>query len=74
LFHINFLPDFTHVYFLPARVEVLPALVQGEPDLTAPNAVSELAVETNAVIASTEINFRICQGYRVGQRFSVQEK
>ena len=35
LFHTSFFPLFTHVYFLPALVEVAPILVQGAPALTA---------------------------------------
>ena len=59
LFQTNFLPDLTQVYFIPASVEVLFAFVQGEPALTAPNAVRELAVETIAVRATAEITFRM---------------
>jgi hypothetical protein len=36
--------------------------VQGEPDLTAPNAVRELAVKTSTVTASAEITFRMTIG------------
>jgi len=59
LFQINFWPDLTHVYFMPARIEVLPAFVQGEPALTAPNAVRELAPKTTTVTTSVEITFRM---------------
>jgi len=59
LLHTNFLPDLTHVYFKPARIEVLSAFVQGEPALTAPNAVRELAAKTTTVTASVEITFRM---------------
>jgi len=57
LLHINFLPDLRHVYFIPARVVVLPALVQGEPALTAPNAVRELVAKTTTVNASVGTTF-----------------
>jgi hypothetical protein len=35
LFHTSFLPDFTHVNFLPEAVAVAPALVHLAPALTA---------------------------------------
>ena len=38
LFHTNFFPDFTHVYFSPPAVVVAPALVQVPPAFTAASA------------------------------------
>jgi len=35
LFHTSFVPDLTHVYFLPAAVAVAPAFVHLAPALTA---------------------------------------
>ena len=47
LFHINFLPLFTHVYFLPLYVDVAPALEHLAPGVTA-------ATEICAVISESE--------------------
>ena len=50
LFHTSFVPDLTHVYFLPATVEVAPALVHLAPALAAPNegaAIKEI-IRANA--------------------------
>ena len=35
LFHTNFFPLFTHVYFLPLKVDVAPALEHFVPGVTA---------------------------------------
>ncbi len=59
LFQTCFFPVLTHVYFIPAIVEVLPTFVHGEPALTAPKAVRELAMETIAVSVTAEITFRM---------------
>jgi hypothetical protein len=40
LFQINFFPDLTHVYFLPATAEVIPSLGQELPAFTDAEALS----------------------------------
>lgn len=59
LFQTNFLPDFTHVNFLPVEVDVAPTFVQGVPALTAPKAGNDREVPTNTIETSRARDFFI---------------
>jgi hypothetical protein len=53
LFQTSFLPLFTHVYFLPALVEVAPSFVQALPALTAATATKDVERKIEATIEIT---------------------
>jgi hypothetical protein len=55
LFQINFLPNFTHVNFLPSAISMIPAFAHGSPALTAATAVSGAAIN---IIAKKAISSR----------------
>jgi hypothetical protein len=63
LFQTSFVPDLTHVNFLPADIDVEPAFVHFEPALTAAVAeidvvakTNRLAIETNRQLLAREEN------------------
>jgi hypothetical protein len=53
LFQTSFLPLLTHVYFLPALVEVAPSFVQALPALTAATATKDVERKIEATIEIT---------------------
>jgi hypothetical protein len=54
LFHINFLPDLTHVNFFPFAVVVVPTFLQGAPAFTTATALKGVAIKISAIRATNE--------------------
>ena len=51
LFQTSFLPDFTQVYLIPFKTEVLPSFEHALPGFTAANAVELIATDKEIAIA-----------------------
>ena len=59
LFHTNFLPLFTHVYFLPLYVEVAPALEHLAPGVTAATEICAVISESDRTATRPAKSLRI---------------
>ena len=59
LFHTNFLPLFTHVYFLPLYVDVAPAFVHLAPGVTAATDICAVISESESITIRPTKSLRI---------------
>jgi hypothetical protein len=64
LFQTNFFPDFTHVYFLPARVDVAPSFTHLDPVL------GEAACSGEPIRASDRIATMNVRRFLIGEKYA----
>ena len=64
LFQTNFFPDFTHVYFLPARVDVAPSFTHLDP------ALGEAACSGEPIRASDITDAIIAKRFFIGEKYA----
>jgi hypothetical protein len=62
LFQINFFPLFTHVYLLPLRVAVAPALEHFAPGVTAATDRCDEIIDNEKMATNPTQNLRISKG------------